>query len=279
MLRLYDVVSSPRQALGQVVHAALHDMEQAGDEAPEGAALVDAHWAAMEDRFGTRLRELAFRRMAEDAVAQVARFDRERGAEGTEFLVGEASFRWQMAPDMELGGMIDRIDRGPDGLIVLDYKLGAESPSINALLGTFAPPAEPEEWASWRPADLQLPLYALAVERGEVEGLSRLAGERVAAVGLIYPLQLYGASGKPAAAGRRMIRIVDHAPGCAACGPRTGRSATTGELCRDQLQTIADRAMVAIEEMRAGNVEPNPRDGAETCRSCPFRAICPVSLA
>ncbi|MDQ5851413.1 MAG: PD-(D/E)XK nuclease family protein, partial [Chloroflexota bacterium] len=113
----------------------------------------------------------------------------------------------------------------------------------------------------------------------DVEGVTLEPGERVVEVGLVYPLQLYTAKGKAAAAGRRMIRIVDHTPDCTACGSRAGRSPAVGTLCRDQLQTIADRAMQAIEEMRGGNIDPDPRDGARTCSGCPFRAICPAPQA
>jgi CRISPR/Cas system-associated exonuclease Cas4 (RecB family) len=278
-LGLYDVASSGRQAFGQVVHAALRDLMQAGETTPEISELIERHWPRRERRFGSRLREAAYRRLAMKAVAQVVAAEQEHAGMSTFFLAAEASFTWQIAPDVELRGTIDRIDRGPDGLIVLDYKLGTHSPSIKELLAKFAPPPADEEYVVWRPADLQLPLYALAVERGclEVEGLSR--DEPVAEMGLVYPLELYTPKGKLSDKGRRMIRIIDHAPGCAACGERPGRSQAAGVLCRRQLELIMERTIAAIAEMRSGKIDPDPRDGAQTCRSCAFRTICPAPQA
>ncbi|CAA9217746.1 MAG: hypothetical protein AVDCRST_MAG26-391 [uncultured Chloroflexia bacterium] len=274
-LNLYDVVSSPRQALGQVVHAALRDLKEAEVAITDIAALVEEHWPRRVGRFGTAVREAAYRRMAERAVSEVAALDMEAAAT-KQFVAAEASFQWQITPDVELRGAIDRIDRGPDGLTVLDYKLGKESPSINGLLGKFVPPRGEDAGAPWRPSDLQLPLYALAVEHGTLQDQST-GGERVAEVGLVFPLQLRTATGKLADAGRRMVRIVDHVEGCAACGTQPERSPKIGLLCRDQLDAIRARAVAAIEEMRAGNIEPDPRDGADTCRACAFRAICPAA--
>jgi hypothetical protein len=184
-------------------------------------------------------------------------------------------FAWQLAPDVELSGSIDRIDRGPEGLIVLDYKLGAQSPSIASLLDKFAPPLDAEMLPPWRPSDLQLPLYAMAVEAGTLEDHADLAGERVAEVSLIYPLQLFTERGKLSDKGRRTVRIVEHEDGCVACqAPASGRG--PGTLCRRQLDLIRDRALAAVAGMRRGDADPDPRDGAQTCRSCPFRTICPA---
>ncbi len=275
-LKLYDVASSARQALGQVVHAALRDLKTTGDDAPAIPRLVDAHWPKRDRRFGTRLREAAFRHLAEKAVAQVVEADRTSSRAGVHFLAAETSFSWRMAPDVELHGTVDRVDRSPDGLIILDYKLGSHSPSIKELLAKFAPPAADDDRAAWRPSDLQLPLYALAVERGSSETLAAAGGERVAEVGLIFPLELYTAKGKLSDKGRRLIRIVDHEPGCVACSSGSSRSAAVGLVCRDQLEQIVERALVAVAGMRSGNIEPDPREGGRTCRGCPFRTICPA---
>src|SRR3712207_3121286 len=131
-----------------------------------------------------------------------------------------------MAPDVELRGTVDRIDRGPDGLIVLDYKLGKESTTIRDLYRMFAPPRRLEELAGWRPSDLQLPLYVLAVERGVLDVPGFEAGERVTEVGLIYPLDLYTQAGRPSEKGRRTIRIVDHTSDCGSCGEAAASSGT-----------------------------------------------------
>jgi hypothetical protein len=95
-------------------------------------------------------------------------------------------------------------------------------------------------------------------------------------MGLIYPLQLYSAAGKPTAGGRRMVRIVEHTPDCTICDRAAGRSRGAGMICRRQLARIKTRALRTIEELRGGNIEPDPRDGARTCRGCAFRAICPA---
>ena len=276
VLGLYDVVSSPRQALGQVVHAALNDSKQIDDAVPDAAALVDEHWPRRTSRFGTPVREAAYRRLAEQAVAEVVAVDAEDAV--ATFVGAEVVFHWQIAPDVELRGSVDRIDRRPDGLVVLDYKLGKDSPSINELLRKFAPPRDEDAAVPWRPSDLQLPLYALAVENGSLDDQS-LVGERVAEVSLVYPLLLRSATGKPASVGRRTIRIVEHTEACAGCCAPSERAPKLGYLCREQLDAIKARALMAIEEMRAGNIEPDPRDGADTCRSCAFRAICPAAQA
>lgn len=274
---LYDVASSPRQSLGHVVHAALHDLYESGNHQADAASLITPYWSALESRFGTRLKAAAFRRMAEDAVANVQRLEDEL-VQDQQFLVGEAALTWQIMPDVELRGKIDRIDRGVDGLIVLDYKLGATSPSINSLLEMFVPPPDLQDAAPWRPSDLQLPLYILAIERGIVDGLVLLSDERVVETGLIFPLQLYTSSGKLSAMGRRMIRIIDHEDGCRACAPRAPRSSAPAELCRFQLERIVEYASMTIAQMRAGAFDPDPRDGVDTCRSCPFHTICPGTL-
>jgi CRISPR/Cas system-associated exonuclease Cas4 (RecB family) len=40
-----------------------------------------------------------------------------------------------------------------------------------------------------------------------------------------------------------------------------------------------ERTLAAIAEMRSGKIDPDPRDGAQTCRSCAFRTICPAPRA
>jgi hypothetical protein len=276
-LHLYDVVSSPRQAFGQLVHAALRDLHHRPDALP--AALIDAHWRPVEGRFGTRLRAAAFREMALDAVQEVRAWDAERRSTAHQFVAAEAQFCWRMAPDLELRGTIDRIDRGPHGLSVIDYKLGAKSPSINDLLAMFVPPVEPERRAIWRPSDLQLPLYALAIEHGAVEGHPELASERIDEIGLIYPLQFRGANGKPSATGRRMVKIRPHDDDCTVCAEPLGRSPTVGEICRAQLDEVLEQALAVVGAMQSGIIDPAPVEGADTCRACAFRTICPEPQA
>lgn len=278
-LGLYDVVSSPRQALGHVVHNALNDLLDAtGDgeiDAGLARALVARHWPPDDHRWGSRLKQSVFRRLAEKAVMQLARYQNERG-ERTTFLGGELRFEWAIpGTDVVVGGRIDRVDRGADGLHVIDYKLGQQSPSINELLNEFVPPRDETSAATWRPGDIQLPVYALALEQGQVEGVERRPDERVVSVALIYPLELFGDNGKLSVKGRREIRLIDHAAeSCAACSMPSERSPKTGTLCRAQLDTVAERVLETVHRMRTADWPADPREGSQTCAGCAFRPVC-----
>lgn len=275
-LRLYDVASSPRQALGMVVHAALDELLRLEEPVDEqlAALLVARHWIDDEQRWQSRLKQSVFRRLAETAVAQVARAERE-AAEQAAFVGGELAFAWTLADsDVLIRGRIDRIDRSAAGLHVIDYKLGQHNPSINALLHEFVRPRDPVDAASWRPGDIQLPVYALAIEQGLVEGLELLPGERVATVALVYPLELYSESGKASARGRREIALIEHGSPCRACdGPPQSR-AKAGTLCRSQLAAVEHELRMAVAGMRAGQWQASPREGQRTCAGCVFRPIC-----
>ncbi|MBV9787584.1 MAG: PD-(D/E)XK nuclease family protein [Chloroflexi bacterium] len=277
-LNLYDVVSSPRQALGHVVHNALNDLlYEGGDEIDESQAraLVARHWLPNDHRWGSQLKETVFRQLAEKAVMQLARYEHER-PDRTTFLGGELGFEWLIpGTDIVVNGRIDRIDRGADGLHVIDYKLGQQSPSINELLNEFVPPRDEKSDAAWRPGDIQLPVYALALEQGKVEGMDRRPDERVVSVALIYPLELFGENGKPSVKGHRELRLIDHAPeSCAACATTSERSPKTGTLCRAQLDTVADRVLETVARMRAAEWPADPREGSQTCAGCAFRPVC-----
>jgi superfamily I DNA/RNA helicase len=278
MLGLYDIVSSPRQALGHVVHNALNDLlHEARDgriEEARARGLVARHWLADDHRWGSRLKQTVFRQLAEQAVAQLARYQVDHGTD-TMFVGGELRFHWQL-PDTDIivSGRIDRIDRSAAGLHVIDYKLGQQSPSINELLREFVPPRDATDVADWRPGDIQLPVYALALEQGEIEGLVRQPHERVASVALIYPLELYGDNGKLSAKGRREIALVDHGDNCPACNAPPERSPKTGTLCRAQLAAVATRVHQTVAAMRAAAWQPDPREGSQTCAGCVFRPIC-----
>jgi len=270
-LKLHDVAAAPRQALGQIVHGALRELvqhEQRAVDQHQAAALVARHWndgAA----WGSRLKHDVFKQLAERAVEQQARYEADQVHATT--LGTEVRFRWQVDDITMITGQIDRIDRDADGLHIIDYKLGQTSPSLNALLAEFvAPPGD----AVWRPGDVQLPIYALAAEYGDLLGVERLSGERVASVALVYPLALYNDNGKRSTTGVRRIQIVDHADDCPAC---TGlRSAKQAFLCRQQLDQVLRYVHGAIERMRHRDWPADPREGARTCSSCPFRPICPA---
>jgi len=269
-LGLYDVRSSPRQALGMVVHDALDELlaggPQAGLDPQYIAELVDRHWGNDERRWGSALRRDVFRQLAERAVANVARYESEHGA--GRFFASELPFDWSI-DDVVIRGRLDRVDRDADGLHVVDYKLGRESPSLAALLAEFVPPADAP---GWRPGDIQLPVYALALEAGATP---ELAGERVVDVTLVYPLELYNDKGKPSVKGRRELRIIDHADGCPACQQPPARWTTHGLVCRRQLEQLRERLLQAVAAMRQGEWPADPRDGAQTCAFCAFRPICP----
>lgn len=278
-LDLYDVVSSPRQALGHVVHNALNDLlNEVGDgeiDESQARALVARHWLTDDHHWGSRLKQTVFRRLAEKAVMQLARYEHER-SDRTTFLGGELRFEWAIpGTDVVVGGRIDRIDRGADGLHVIDYKLGQQSPSINELLNEFVPPRDETGAATWRPGDIQLPVYALALEQGQVEGVQRRPDERVGSVALIYPLELFGDNGKLSVKGRREIRLVDHdEDSCPGCAMPSERSPKTGTLCRAQLDAVAERVLEAVHRMRAADWPADPREGSQTCAGCAFRPVC-----
>ncbi len=274
-LHLYDVASSPRQALGNVVHDALHELLQEarhlGPSEARARQLIAKHWIHEEQRWGSRLKQTVFRQLAEQAATQMARYESDQGNGAAAYLAGEVTFRWTLpGTDVTVTGRIDRIDRTPDGLHVIDYKLGKHSPSISDLLHEFIRPPDADD--TWRPSDIQLPIYALAVEQGELAGLERLPGERVRSAGQIYPLELYTATGRVSTKGRRIIELVEHASGCAVCEPPS--SGKPSQLCRAQLAAVEADVRAAVELMRAGEWEPQPREGSQTCASCTFRPIC-----
>lgn len=276
-LNLYDIASSPRQALGMVVHHAVHHLALEASVAPvsDGRALelLNEAWIADTRRWGSRLKAQVFRQLAERAVLHVARYERER-SDGARFAGGELAFRWPLdGTDVVVAGRVDRIDVGADGLHVIDYKLGNYNPSINALLGEFRPPVEAAE--AWRPGDIQLPVYALALERGAIDTPVAEPGTRVRSVSLLFPLELYDDNGRLRPTARRVIEIIEHADNCAACEASPSKQARLGFLCRRQLTAIEARVRAAVAGMRAGQWQPDPRDGARTCASCPFRPICP----
>lgn len=276
-LSLYDVASSPRQALGMVVHNALDELlrlvPDADDAEQLAGQLVARHWIDDEQRWESRLKQIVFRRLAETAVAQVARAEHD-SASHAQFIGGELAFEWPLAgTDVLVRGRIDRIDRLADGLRVIDYKLGQHSPSINALLREFVRPRD-DQATGWRPGDIQLPVYALAIEQGTVEGLERAPHERVTNVALIYPLELYSETGKASAKGRREIELIEHGAPCRACEAPPQARPKVGTLCRTQLAAVEQEVRVAVDGMRAGQWIADPREGSRTCASCVFRPIC-----
>jgi probable DNA repair protein len=74
----------------------------------------------------------------------------ERGREDFREVRHQQEIRFQLA-GLEIRGFIDRLDRLPDGsLVVIDYKTGSQS-------------YRPGDWTTPRPARPQLPLYATAL--------------------------------------------------------------------------------------------------------------------
>jgi len=100
-------------------------------------------------------------------------------AQRTPFEIGEVESKivWQRGP-LSLTVRLDRLDRLPDGCVIVDYKTGS------------APQSFESDWARARPINVQLPFYASVFERREqadaVVGLvlAQIHARRISAVGL-----------------------------------------------------------------------------------------------
>ncbi len=76
-----------------------------------------------------------------------------------------------------------------------------------------------------------------------------------------------------------MIKISDHDDACTVCTTPRGRSGSTGEVCRSQLDAVVNDALAVVGAMQSGIIDPAPAEGADTCRICAFRTICPAPQA
>lgn len=138
----------------------------------------------------------------------------------------------------KLKGRVDRIDVGPDGVIVTDYKLGGVGPERRA--DVFADQGL-----------VQLPLYAKVVS--DAFDLSIAGG-------------LYRSISKQ---GRPRGFVVE-----ALCGPGFYRADAKDAAQIDALVADAvSRAERAVERMRAGDIAAAPLR-PERCKRCPARTLC-----
>jgi ATP-dependent helicase/nuclease subunit B len=149
---------------GRFVHLALNEL-----------------WAMLQDRNGLRVLDAAGRaRQVRGALEYAAReilagvpdglveIELNEAAQGIEALLEVESMRPDFAVvaresqagielgPLQLAGRIDRVDRVAEGLVVIDYKVGE---------------AGAGGWQGERPAEPQMPLYALAF-RAELAGLA-----------------------------------------------------------------------------------------------------------
>jgi ATP-dependent helicase/nuclease subunit B len=148
---------------GSFVHAALRLLWEelrdfAGLAALEGAARAARIHAALQRAAGVVLARqppgLVRIEIAEAAlrINELLQLELAR----TPFEIAQIEQRVEVGlGPLRIAGQVDRVDRVADGLVVIDYKTGA---------------AEASDWLSDRPAEPQMPLYALAFE-AELAGL------------------------------------------------------------------------------------------------------------
>jgi ATP-dependent helicase/nuclease subunit B len=138
---------------------------------------------------------------------------------------------------------IDRVDRLADGSrLLIDYKTGWHRPS---------------EWMDARPAQPQLPMYALAAE----ETPSGIAFGVLQRGGCAYSGLVRDAQQAP------MLEDVKHF--MQANDEEHGDWDTLLEKWRETLRTLA-------EDFTSGTASVDPRDGAATCRFCSLQALCRI---
>ncbi|MDZ4168413.1 MAG: PD-(D/E)XK nuclease family protein [Coriobacteriia bacterium] len=137
---------------------------------------------------------------------------------------------------LELKGFVDRIDEGPEGLVVIDYKAAAQ------LKG----------WSSFATAGLiQVPIYAAVV--------SKLLGRPV--VGAVYrSLSTLSARGV----------WIDGAIDLGGRG--CGRDGVDREELDSVVADAVDRLEGAVRRIRSGDIALDPATGA--CRRCGFAGHC-----
>ena len=136
-------------------------------------------------------------------------------------------------------GRIDRVDAGPEGVIVRDYK--GRSPVDGA-----------ERWLA--KGKLQMGLYVRAVQ------------------------QLLGRTSSAGCTSRSAARSCGRAGSCSTASTRTSSSRGRDRMAPEQVETllaeIEAAALEAVREIRAGRLEPRP----ETCGwkgdGCSYPSIC-----
>ncbi len=139
---------------------------------------------------------------------------------------------------VRLRGRIDRVDAGPDALLVLDYKNSKDSS------GRYAELLEP---ATFGETSFQIPAYLLAAAR-DLPGRTRLAAtyELLPAAKRLEPAEIDAAD------------ALLSTTGASGSGPTT----TAG--------TFAARVVEAVRRIRRGEFPIASR----SCDGCPFGAVC-----
>lgn len=141
-----------------------------------------------------------------------------------------------------LRGSVDRVDSGPQGLVVIDYKSGGSQVCA---------------WSKFEAEGLLQPaLYALAVER--------LLGREVVAAGYrrIGTTQMRGYW-------RKDLDV----PLPAGLG-----DAIEGEEAEAVIASARERMMDAVEGIRSGRIDPAPLSPT-ACKYCAVRCACPEAVA
>jgi RecB family exonuclease len=201
LLRL-EVSPGPATTLGTLVHAVLREFHE------EHGSVVgkspEALWPGLQKRVQDkwdrefppktrgasegRLRDLAGEMLHPYLMAEVK--EEPRTLLGT-----ETGFSLPYGP-VVLRGIIDRVDRLPGGDVeVIDYKTGSQKEAEVTLLKAFVPSGE----ENWRPKDLQLYLYYLAMA-GRMENPRTLSvyqlGCRSKRTGLPFKRRLHVGEGR-----------------------------------------------------------------------------------
>jgi len=242
------------RGFGELLHLALRRAVEAPAARPE--ALADGVVAGVEARFA----DPADRAFARDELARIVTLFRLReagaaaggfvpdpaglevgfGGKGNEVHLGRDPGRFVLT------GRVDRIDTDPPTrgrAIVVDYKSGVASTDREARKRLVAG------------EDLQLPLYALAVEALRdvtVEGLELVAGKRRGRAGV----------GTEAVADALAQRAEGDKPEV------LERSAFRALLAQAEA-----RASDVVAAVRAGRLDKNPVD-ASVCDACGVRGVC-----
>jgi ATP-dependent helicase/nuclease subunit B len=132
---------------GSILHSALERLYRRRlvplDEIPDrlSSILPDLLKAEGLPRFW----QLAVTRVCENLLPEFIKLERAARAEGYQPVGTELRLQGRVAPDLSVKGRLDRLDQGPDGYRVIDYKTGQARATANAVRSG---------------EHLQLPLYA-----------------------------------------------------------------------------------------------------------------------
>lgn len=210
--------------------------------------------AALDSAARERLVQLALARAARDTLKNfppgLAQVELDEGRRRiTELLVIDASrpdfevVQREQAVDIELGplritGRLDRVDRVAEGVVIIDYKTGE---------------AGPRDWGGERPAEPQMPLYALSFRAGLAALVyASLKPGRVTYTGLARTAEALGT----ALSAREIVAHADWEERL--------------EQWRRVLESLA--GAFAAGDVRVDPVRPTGADG--TCARCHLATLC-----